>query len=178
MVIASSPGSLLTTLGNIVGIRGGVGEPVVCAVAPAPKANRTFKGAGAAETKKELKRQGRGKGAMRPESVVPCGDTNAGPKMQEDGKDQGGSGQGRVVCKVDGDQRDEDQEGGFEPINMQIPVGERPWLFRDVWTQARHVTGLVAGLGKRLGQRWHRRLRHRGGGGGGAGLRHGRRGWG
>lgn len=148
MVIASSPGSLLTALGNIVGIRGGVSEPVVCAVAPAPKANRTFQGAGTAETKEELKGQGRGIGAVRPKSVIPCGDTNAGPKMQEDGKDQGGSGQGRVVCKVNGNQRNEDQEGSFEPINMQIPVGERPWLFRDVRTLARHVTGLAAGLRK------------------------------
>lgn len=63
---------------------------------------------------------------MGPEPVVACGDTNAGPEVQQDGEDQGGALQWCVVREVAGYQRDEDKQGGLEPINVQVPVGQRP----------------------------------------------------
>lgn len=112
---------------NRIWIGIGVGEPVVCAVTPAPETNGALEGAGAAKAEKDLEGQGGRICAMGPEPVVPCGDTNAGPEMQQDGEDQGGALQRRVVREVGGYYRDEDEQGGLEPINVQIPIGQRPW---------------------------------------------------
>lgn len=113
---------------NRVRVRIGVGEPVMGAVSPAPEANRALKGAGATKPEEQLQRKGGGIGAVRPEAVIPCRDAYAGPEVQQDGQDQCGACQGRVVCIVGGDDRDKDQQGRLEPVNMQVPVGEGPWL--------------------------------------------------
>lgn len=131
---------------NRVRVCVGVGEPVVGAVSPAPEADRALEGAGATEAEEDLEGQCCRVGAVRPEAVISCGDANAGPEVQENGQDQGWSRQWRVVCIVDGDDRDEDEEGRLEPVDMEVPVGERPGLVRDVWSTARQVTGLLARL--------------------------------
>lgn len=48
--------------------------------------------------------------------------------MQEDGKDESGPLQWRVVSPVQGYEWDEDKKNGLEPIDMEIPVGQRPRL--------------------------------------------------
>lgn len=103
---------------NRVRVCVGVGEPVVSAVAPTPEANRALEGTGATEAEEDLQRQGGRVGAVRPEAVVPCSDAYPGPEVQKDGKDQGWSGQRRVVCIVNGDDRDEDEEARLEPVNV------------------------------------------------------------
>lgn len=51
----------------------------MCAVAPAPEANRAFEGAGTAEAEEDLEGERCGESAMRPEPVVAGGDAYAGP---------------------------------------------------------------------------------------------------
>lgn len=131
-------------------------------MAPTPKADRALQSAGATESQEQLERQRRGVSAMRPQSVVPCSDTNASPEMQQNGEDQGRARQGRPVCIVDGHKRDEDQKTCLEPINVQIPIGQCPWLFGDVWSPAGHVLWLLAWCFEGFGRDWHW-LEHRGG---------------
>lgn len=143
---------------NRVRVRIGVSEPVVGAMTPAPEANRALEGAGATKAEEDLERQGCRVGAVRPEAVVSCSDSYAGPEVQQDGKDQGWSRQRRVVCIVGGDDRNEDEEGRLEPVNMKIPVGERPWQVRDVWSATRQVARLLPRLCEGLvGGRYQRR---------------------
>lgn len=83
-----------------IGIR--VGKPVVGTVTPAPETNRTLKGTGTTKTEEDLERKSCGIGAMRPEPVISCGDTDARPEMQQDGEDQCGALKWRVVRVVAG----------------------------------------------------------------------------
>lgn len=150
---------------NRVRVRVGVSEPVVGSMTPTPEANRALEGAGAPKPEEDLEGQGCRVGAVRPEAVVPCCDTNAGPEVQQDRQDQRWSCQWRVECVVYGDEGDEDKQGRLKPVNMLVPVGERPWLIRDVWSAPGHVTGLLArpceGLISRRYQRHRLRYRHR-----------------
>lgn len=79
-----------------------VRKPVVGAVTPAPETNRTLESTGTAKTEEDLERKCRGICAMRPESVISCCDTNAGPEMQQDGEDECGALKWRVVRVVAG----------------------------------------------------------------------------
>lgn len=103
---------------NRVRVRVGVGEPVVGAVAPTPEANRALEGTGATKAEEDLQRECCRVGAVRPESVIPCCDTYPGPEVQQHGQDQGWSRQWRVVCIVNGDDRDEDEECRLEPVDV------------------------------------------------------------
>lgn len=79
-----------------------VGEPVVGAVTPAPEPNRALESTGTTKTEEDLERKSRGICAMRPESVIPCCDTYAGPEMQQNGEDECGALKWRVVRVVAG----------------------------------------------------------------------------
>lgn len=99
----------LTAFVNRVRIGIGIREPVVCAVTPAPETDRALESAGTTKAQEDLEGQSRGISTMGPKPMVSCGDTNAGPEVQQDGEDQCGALQWRVVRVVAGYYGDEDE---------------------------------------------------------------------
>lgn len=117
---------------NVVRITIGVGVAVVNAVASRPPANRALDGAATKGSKKNLKRQASGVGAMGPETVITTGDGDTGHVIVKEGPEGSFAAERSEHGPGTADNRDNDNQRHIEPVDVLVPVLEGEWLLGDV----------------------------------------------
>lgn len=71
---------------------------------------------------------------MRPESVITSSNPEAGEEVIDNRPESRSARQRHIVCSVKAICRNEDNEGGREPVDMLVPVLDSYRLFTDVYS--------------------------------------------
>lgn len=132
------------TLTSVIWVSVCVGVSVVNSVRVAPPLDGTLNGTGTKEGKESSRSPVGVVGLVRVQTMVTGGDRNTGKAVQDKGKSHGlqlgRSGVGGPHAKG----WDGHHQGKVQPVDVLVPVGQSPWLVRDMLLLGPFLTlGLV-----------------------------------
>lgn len=118
------------TLANRVGVLLSVGVPVVGTVAARPPPNRTLDSSGTSGSEEDLERSARRVRAVGPETMVSGSDSETTVEVVGEGPDDRLELERSREGVDEAHQRNEEDEGDVEPVNVLVPVAQRHFLRR------------------------------------------------